>query len=70
MKLSLKALRANKNLTQTEVANKLGITKETLSSWERYKTFPDFIALKKLCEIYDCKLDDIFLPDNLAKNEK
>lgn len=70
MKLSLKAWRANKDLTQSEVANKLGITKETLSSWERYRTFPDLIALRKLCEIYDCKLDDIFLPDNLAKSEK
>lgn len=70
MRLSLKAWRANKGLTQSEVADKIGITKDTLSSWERYKTFPDFIALKKLCEIYDCKLDDIFLPDNLAKSEK
>lgn len=69
MKLNLKALRANKNLTQTEVSNSLGITKETLSSWEHYKTFPNIMQLKSLCELYNCKLDDIFLPDSLAKSE-
>ena len=69
MKLTLKAFRANKNLSQTEVAKMMGITKETLSSWERYKTYPDVMSLKRLCEIYECNLDDIFLPDELAKSE-
>lgn len=69
MKLTLKAFRANKNLSQIEVAKMMGITKETLSSWERYKTYPDVMSLKRLCEIYECNLDDIFLPDELAKSE-
>ena len=69
MKLSLKAFRANKNLSQTEVAKMIGITKETLSNWERYKTYPDVMALKKLCDIYECEMDNIFLPDELAESD-
>jgi transcriptional regulator with XRE-family HTH domain len=57
------------DLSQAEVAKMMGITKETLSNWERYKTYPDVMALKKLCDIYGCEMDNIFLPDELAKSE-
>lgn len=69
MKISLKGLRANKDLSQTKVAEILGVDKATVISWEKNRTAPNAIMLMKLCEIYGCKLDDIFLPDKLAKSE-
>lgn len=69
MKVSLKALRVNSELTQNEVAEKLGVRRETVMSWESYKTSPDVSTVLKLCKIYNCTLDDIFLPDQLAKSE-
>lgn len=69
MKISLKGLRVNANLTQLEVADKLGVTKETISNWENGKTSPDAVMLLKLCGVYKCSLDSIFLPDKLAKSE-
>ena len=67
MKVSLKALRVNANLNQQQVAERLGIAKVTLVNWEANKTYPTLVQLSKLCELYSCTLDDIFLPDKLTK---
>ena len=70
MKITLKALRVNAGLNQKQAAARVGVVKETLSRWERHQTFPDAIKLSQLCEIYGCKIDDVFLPDKLAKSEQ
>lgn len=68
MKVSLKAMRVNANLNQKQVAKELGIAPVTLISWEAHKTFPSVIQLNQLCKLYSCTIDDIFLPDKLAKS--
>ena len=40
MKLTLKAARVNKGLTQEDVAKALNVTKKTVGSWEMGKTMP------------------------------
>ena len=70
MKISLKALRVNANLNQSQAAKELGINPATLTSWESYKTFPDFAQLNRLCSLYSCTMDDIFVPECLAESEE
>ena len=70
MKISLKALRVNQDLTQEEAAKKLGISERTLQNWECYNTFPTMKQLMAVCAVYECGLDDIFLPDTLALSEE
>lgn len=69
MKVSLKAMRVNANYNQKEVAEILGIAPITLIKWEANKTSPTALQLKQLCNLYSCSMDDIFLPDELAKSE-
>lgn len=69
MKVSLKALRVNANLNQSQVAKELGINPATIISWESYKTFPDIAQLNRLCNLYSCTMDDVFVPEYLAKSE-
>ena len=69
MKISLKALRVNKEMTQEEAAKALNITAKTLQNWESYTTFPTGRQLIEICSVYGCGLDDIFLPGMLAKSE-
>lgn len=69
MKIQLKALRVNKDLTQDEAANALNVTKRTIQNWEDYKTFPTGQQLMTICALYGCELNDIFLPEKLAKSE-
>lgn len=68
MKVSLKALRVNANMNQKEVAAMMNISPNTLINWENNYTSPDALQLSKLCAIYKCTMDDIFLPDKLAKS--
>ncbi|MBE5886730.1 MAG: helix-turn-helix transcriptional regulator [Lachnospiraceae bacterium] len=68
MKVSLKALRVNANMNQKEVAKMMKISTNTLISWENNHTAPNALQMAKLCSIYKCSLDDIFLPDKLAKS--
>lgn len=64
-KFSLKALRVNNNLTQSEAAEKLGIARETVCNWEIGKSFPNVKQIKMLEELYGVQYDDIiFLPNN------
>lgn len=60
-KLNLKAVRINVGLTQEELAKKLNITPQTLSSWENYETNIPAKQLKKLCEICKADMNQIFL---------
>nr|DAT31537.1 MAG TPA: helix-turn-helix protein [Caudoviricetes sp.] len=46
----------------------MAISPSTLVSWENNYTAPDALQLSKLCSIYNCTMDDIFLPDKLAKS--
>ncbi len=69
MKISLKALRVNKEMTQEEAAKALNVTTRTIQNWESYETFPTGFQLIAICSVYGCELNDIFLPEKLAKSE-
>lgn len=65
MKISLKGARVNANLTQKQVAEKLGISNKTVCSWEKGESFPDALQIPKICELYGASYDDInFLPNS------
>lgn len=59
MKLSLKAARANKGLTQKEVAKVIDVTPKTYGSWEKGATMPKPNKINPLCELLGVKYDDI-----------
>jgi len=68
LKIKLKALRVNADMTLDIAAEKLNVTVRTLQNWENYTTFPNTLQLVKICDVYGCTFDDIFLPDILAKS--
>lgn len=71
MKWTLKAIRINLGLTQMQMAEKLGVSKETYLNYENYKTYPDVNIVKKIIKISKVDFNDIiFLPSNYAKSEK
>lgn len=71
MKLTLKAARVNVNMTQEEVAEKVGKKRNTIQNYERGKCMPDIETGKKLASLYGVSVDDlIFLPCNCALSTK
>lgn len=67
MKITLKAARVNAGLTQKEAAAAMGVTKDTISNWERRKSFPSTKIIKRIEDVYCVPYDSIiFLPQNNA----
>ena len=50
---NIKQLREERNFTQEQVADKLGITFQAVSSWERDEYKPDIDKIIKLAELFD-----------------
>lgn len=68
MPITLKSARVNKNLTQVEAAKLIGVTVDTLSNYERGKSYPDVPIIQRMEEIYGVSYSDIiFLPKNYGK---
>lgn len=59
MAITLRAARMNKGYDQDQAAKLLGISSDTLSNYERAKSFPDVRVIKKMEEVYGVKYDDI-----------
>ena len=53
----LKNLRISKNLTQKQVAERLGIAISTLSGYELEEKHPSYFVLMKLARLYDVSTD-------------
>lgn len=64
MAIHLKAARVNAGLTQDMVVERLGINKNTLISYEKYRTMPDIETAKKLAELYGTTVDNIIWSNN------
>ena len=67
MTMTLKAARVNSGMNQQEAAEKIGVSRTTLQSWESYRSFPTVIQLPAIEAAYNVKYDDIiFLPKDYA----
>ncbi len=56
----LKAYRLLKNLTQDELAEKLGITRRTIISFESGKHSPTLFLAYRIAKFFHCAIEDIF----------
>jgi DNA-binding XRE family transcriptional regulator len=59
MAISIKAARVNAGLTQAEVADRIGKTKNTIVSYEAYATVPDITTAQAMAELFGMSIDDI-----------
>ena len=59
MAISIKAARVNAGLTQTEVAERVGKTKNTIASYEAYTTKPDIETAQTMAALFGMSVDDI-----------
>lgn len=57
---ALLRLREESGMTQSDVADHLGITKAAVSKWECGQSLPDINLLPSIAELYSVSLDDLF----------
>ena len=56
---NLKNCREEKGLSQIDVANRLHVSRQTISKWETGKSFPDIESIIMFSDIYDISLDEL-----------
>lgn len=59
----LAELRREKNLSQEELVEKLYVSRQTISNWERDKTYPDINSLLLMANYFDVSLDHLIKGD-------
>lgn len=59
MAINLKAARVNAGLTQEEAAKELNISRNTIRSYEQYRSKPDIATAQKLAALYGMSVNDI-----------
>lgn len=71
----LKTYRKHNGLTQEQVAEKIYVSRATISSWETNRTFPDIEKIIYLSDLYDISLDKLLkeepsIMENVKKERK
>ena len=62
----IKAARLDKKLTQEQVAEILGVSRQTISNWENEKSYPDIISVIKMSDCYEVSLYNTVLSADLG----
>lgn len=60
LKITPAAARVNAGLTQRDVAEKMGVSTNTVINWENGKTVPSVSMAWRLSKLYGIPLDNIF----------
>lgn len=56
-------LRKDNKISQEEFAEKLGVTRQTVSNWENYKNYPDINTIVKISDMFNISLDILLKGD-------
>lgn len=56
----IKTKRRERDLTQEELANILGVTKAAVSKWENTESFPDITLLPRIAQVFHITMDELF----------
>lgn len=63
MENSIKIWRARRDLTQEELANEIGVARQTINAIEVGRYNPSIELAFDLAAYFDCQIEDIFHPD-------
>lgn len=56
---NLKRLRKNKKLSQEQLAEKVNVSRQSVSKWETGEAYPEMNNILELCKIFHCRINDL-----------
>lgn len=62
MKNRIKVLRAERNWSQADLADRLGVSRQTVNAIETEKYDPSLPLAFKIADMFDMRIEDIFTP--------
>ena len=67
----IKKLRKDNNMTQEDLADKLNVSRQTVSKWETNVGVPDIDNIKAICNLFNISTDELLDYNNeLVKKKK
>lgn len=67
--LKIKQLRREKNITQEELGELVGLTSKAISRWENDTSYPDITLLPILANIFEISVDELLGVENIKQDE-
>ena len=61
---NLKNLRKSKKISQEQLAEKVGVSRQSVSKWETSEAYPEMNNILELCKIFHCNINDL-VNDNM-----
>ncbi len=65
----LKEKRTAANLSQEDLAKAIGVSRQTVSSWENNRSYPDIGSIMKLSDLYGASLDELLKEDPVMRKQ-
>lgn len=61
---NLQCLRKMRNrMTQEELAERIGVSRQTISKWELDQVYPEMDKVMELCDLFSCSMDELMRGD-------
>lgn len=67
---NLQKLRKEKGISQEQLAEQLGVTRQSVSKWESGSSYPEMDKLVTICQIFNCDLDSLINKDISQEKNK
>lgn len=65
---NLKLIRKSRKISQEELAEKLGVSRQSVSKWETGENYPSMQNIMCLCTIFKCKINELVHEDFIDIN--
>lgn len=62
-------MRKEQNLTQIDLAEKLGVSNKTISKWECGNSMPDYVLMENLCELLKINVNELLSGERLLSKD-
>ena len=60
---NLKKIRKEHNLSQEDLAESLGVSRQSVSKWESGQAYPEMDKVLQICKMFDVSIDDLLNQD-------
>ena len=69
IEMKLKDARIQAGLTQEQVAEKIMVSRQTISNWENGKSLPNIVSIMNLSNLYQISIDELLKGDKRMKEK-
>ena len=67
---NLQKLRKEKGISQEQLAEQLGVTRQSVSKWESGNSYPEMDKIVAMCNLFHCDMDVLINKDITEEREK